>query len=713
MRCALKTRKGFSLIELLTTVVVVTVIGAAAAITVSVLSQSNETARNRTLAQQLLQKSLEEVRRVAQTSFDQLNTCQFPIDNNSPNACGFDLLANEYAGFTRVLNATSQVNGSNELKNVQINVSWAEFGRNNLLSSVTLLSRPPDPLPGNVIGIVSSQGAGNPLVTGAVIRLTRVNATGSYDSISQGNLSAKGVNFDYASSLGGTFGLPTGSYQLTATHPNFENYSHGNLVVISSNNETRVDFAMVPKPVDATISGRLVLRTSGQPIPSFANAAIRLYENGVSQQQLNSVTNYNFTVRFTTPQQRCFTLNTVSSYLAGYAYPVNRGGAPSCTFDYNPQGYSTAVVAANASLNCANPYNGGPANVSGDPDRVCVNPGDNLTINLSLDPVPEVIVQGMVLNSQGQPIANAVVSAFWPASAGGSRWLRTATTDAQGRYSISVPAVQGMFTNGAPNASYLAMYADGLVPITGCCDQPTNVSARSQTLFVGPLFPGDGPRAAPAFTITAGNQTCGNLGGNIRDGSSGSGINAVAVSVASQATSSAAGAYLYSCQSTTGYRIPQGTYAFLATHPSYYPFDSRGNNFYAARPGAVIQANLLRNYDGTLWPRNTGTISGVVRDRQSGLPLSNARVELILYDNSRRTVITGVNGLFSFPAVPETWPPPNLPPNDPSYNRTVRQHSLTVTHSSGIFSNYASGLFTLNAGENKSFTIDLDPLGQF
>ncbi len=701
---------AFTLIELLTTVAIITVASATAWITVSVLTQSSETSRNRATAVNLLQKSLEEIRRFSrfsQNDYDRLSTCQFPADASSPNPCGLEPIA-DFPGFTRSMTVTDQF-GSAELKKVEVTVTWSELGQARTMTSVAMLSRPPNPLPGNVIGVVRSNAGGNPLIPNATITLTLGAAT--FSTQSAGALSAKGVNFDFIDSSG-KFMIPPGSWNLTATHNSYDNYTHPSPVVVDSNQEVRVlpDIIMNPKPQDATIFGRLVFVGSNNPIPGFNGGQINLLENGGLSQQTVNANAFSFTVPFNSPTQRCFTVNTTNAYRAGYAFRVNSLGAPSCSFDFQANGWSSAVMQG-GTLVCSNPYNGGPALGGLDPDTICVNPGDRTSVNPELENVPTVTINGNVVDSNGNRVPNATVYAYWPRSAGSPFW-GAVTANVTGDFSIQVPAAQSLFPDGSPSQFHVMIFAQGQVQVMTCCDAVSNVARQSNSVYIGPLKEGDPARNNVTLTIPIVNSLCGNLDGIITDASTGSGLNAALVQVAGANTNTAgSGQYQYVCPGT-GYRLNSGSYIFRALKGNYYDFISSGNSWYQPQANAAVLVNQTKSYDAKLFPIGYGTITGTVRDAGTASPLANASVTLTLYNGAVMSTTTGASGTFQFNSVLETWPPSTLPPGDPYFRYGAIGHpGISVSHSSGFYDPASQGIPRLNRGETLNLDISLNPKG--
>ncbi|MCA9401510.1 MAG: prepilin-type N-terminal cleavage/methylation domain-containing protein, partial [Candidatus Omnitrophica bacterium] len=233
-------RKGFTLIEVLVSMVIIVTMAAAGWFAVSAISKTNEFTTEKITAVNLIRKSQEEVRKVAQTNFDNLNNCTF-------STCGFDAdLPPLYDGYTRVLSVQNE--GSSDIKKIIITVNWTDhLGNDRELQSVLRLARPASTLPGNIIGeITNAEGS---LLDDVEITVTNVDngegftvrSNGSY--LPRPNNDEKTVNYDFINHSTGQFQLRTGLWELTAEHDDYRDFGPVN-VTVSSNSETEFDFEM-------------------------------------------------------------------------------------------------------------------------------------------------------------------------------------------------------------------------------------------------------------------------------------------------------------------------------------------------------------------------------------------------------------------------------------------------------------------------------------
>ena len=281
-----------------------------------------------------------------------------------------------------------------------------------------LIARPPTPLPGNIIGKITVQGEPGQLVGAATVNVVYQGSTLSRSTLSSAVADNRGMNFSFADVATGRFLLPAGSWRLTATRNGFYPYTHPAAIIVNSNEEVPVDVVMVPLPQAAYINVRLRDTSNQQLINSFTRGIIDLYKDGTKFAEVTDRATSRFSVPFSDALPQCFTVNTYRAYRAGYA-----GEPPSCNalVPYSADGWSSARKGAGGELMCQHSWNGGPAGAGDDPDRICVNPGDDITVEVPLVPIPRATITGRVVdNSTGQGIVGATVYVNWPAVAGKS-----------------------------------------------------------------------------------------------------------------------------------------------------------------------------------------------------------------------------------------------------------------------------------------------------
>lgn len=695
---------GFTLTEVIVAAVIFSIVSVGSIISISSLVKAGEITRNRTISSNLIQQSQEEVKRISQTFFDQLESCQFPssiTDGNQINLCGFSNISLTYPEFKRSLTVI-QEEGSNGLKRALITVSWNEFDRMRLQQSIVLLSRPPEALPGNIIGFVSSADNPSQPIAGANISIIPIDNIGLNSTNSAALIDPQtNSNFDFADPASGRFLLKTGSYVLSATHEDYLPYTYpDNPVVVQSNQETFVNILLILKPKDARIYGSVIDRNTNQVVNDFNKSNVNLFERGNFIQSVSN-RNYSFSISFDqSAGPKCFTVNSTDVFKAGYA------GYPSCSFTYDREGWSTATTNENNALTCSNPRNGSAAS-----DRICVSPGEELLLNLPVVPVPEIMVTGRVIDNRGNLVPNATIQARWPKS-DQSEWRKnggevTAATQPNGRFNYSVPAVQGLFPQNNPNQNYLQLMASANFNIQNCCNQMTTVNRNSSWIVINnPLYPGGPAVDVGDIVINANDVQCGNANGNVRNDKFGTGLQAATVRIYSEnEATNASGLYVFDCPAQ-GFRLPAGSSRVRATKSNYYSFDSNGNLWYRSQPSVNIIASTTVPYDIKMWPVETGNIVVTVVDDITLAPIANTAVHLRPYTGGDPTVNTNANGQATFSNIIETWPPLNLPGGN-YYSTAVRNHLIDVNPDLNVYLPNSATVSNFHAGNSLNITIRL------
>lgn len=705
-------RSAFTLVEVLTGIVVLGVISTCSWLAVSTLFRGEQLTRNRTIAINLLQKSQEEIRNASLTFYSTLERCQFPgpfFIPNTNSSCGLQVLNANFNGYTRSVAITPQ-NNSTEIKQAIITVNWTDQGNPVSMNSAVLLARPPDPLPGNIYGTVRSSDQGNALIKGAIITAIPIAGGPTNAANSQSTLGAKNENYDFNSSTG-AFMLPVGLWQLTAQAPGFFEYPAkggapvNNTVLVTSNAESVFNFTMDPRPDDAILRVRLKDATTGNQLTDFLNGAYFIFDNSQTIQAESNSVGRDHIITFNDMNPKDFTINTYWAYRSGYV------GQPSCSgYPFHVDGWSSAQIDASSALSCGNPYNGSQTS-----DRITVNPNNIRPVDIPLVPVPTATIRGKVIDSAGNPVAGAKVFATWPAVRGVvARWYQNgtypiATADSNGNYSYVVPAVQEMFSNTVAGA--LKIQALGRVPFNGCCNTTQTIEMPSNTALVNNLFTGATITAPDLQIINAGSVTCGNVKGIIKNDLTGLGINNVAINIHSVgASTDSSGDYIYQCPSV-GFKVPAGPSRFYAAQSQFYTYDSNGNSWYSPQPGVNVQSNQMIDYDAKLWPIGNGTIIVNVIDARTGGPINGAVVKLKTYTNLEVTLVTPSDGKQTFNNTLETWPPVGLPSDNYYKWQNHYEHTLTVKHPSGNYSDYIGAIPRLLKNETLIIDVKLIPTG--
>lgn len=685
-------KKSFTLIEVLVSVVIVALVAIASYTGFFVLTGGNERSRNRLWAVTLSQSALEEVRVAAKNNFDGLET-QYAA------ACvdtGGTPQPTSITGFQQTICITPE---SSMFKKADVTISWTERGSPRQYNTSLLISRPPEPLPANIFGSVTNVNTGA-RVSGAQVEITHQTTSVIATTTTATNISCPGhpehdpKDYHFCDAAG-NFQLDTGSWDLRAIHSAYEDFGPLAVSGLSSDEDRLVDIQLTPKPTPAYIQGRFIDGITTLPISPTAY----LYEGGANKDN-QTASSFNFQITFSSPNPRCFTINTDNTYY------INKyvGNFPDCNGwgkSFNYRGWSSAVVDAGGGINCSNPWNGNPSS-----DRVCVNPGETQDLgNIALVPVPTATLTGYVYQSDGTtPVAGATVYINWYNSTSSAYRYSSATTDGSGYYSALIPAAQELFPD---NSSYYnQVRACGNVPRMGCCDSPSTQWACSSWVRIGPAYTGS--TLSQDFTLPAGtDQKCGNADGYVVDGKTAGPISAATVSISVSTTTDGAGFYEFKC-AAAGYRIPIGNRPVSASKSGYYMFSSAGNNWYASRPQITITENNTTTYENIrLWPAGYGIIRGRIVQSGTTPPVSGATVALDYYSDGsiNQTVTTGSDGRFVFSSVNESWPAPEAVGNT-YYNQTTRNHSLNVSYTAEYDTATRANLI-LNNGQD----LDLGDIG--
>jgi prepilin-type N-terminal cleavage/methylation domain-containing protein len=717
--------KGMSLVEVLVAMVVAGLVSFFAWMSSSVITRSNAVAQNRSTAVNLLQKSQEELRVIIQekNSFDSIEHCQFPQTGLEPleETCGLEDIRASFPGFIRTANFSVPFS-STEIKEVVITVSWTYLGRPYEMTSTMLLARPPERRPGNVLGRVTDESAGSP-VDSVKILLTHLTEPGKTRTTISGTDNGT-ENYNFKDSLSGVFTVPAGDWEFTATCDGYEDYRHADAVSVQPDQETRVDFGMKSKPGDARLTVRLT-DLSGNAVPLNWYAYVEAYHEGglfrdkygTSTQARNvSRRTWTFDADQITDDGLSLTVRTRNALRAGWV------GDFSCEADntYDAHGWSSAIVQDDGTVHCGSPRSGDAAS-----DRITLHYEDDITVDVPLASMPLATLSGRMIDSDGSPLVSQSVRIYAQWSNGWA-WYPypiTATTDAAGNYSVSIPAAAEIFPDdefsGMTGRVRVRAYAY-VGSVKRCCGVPGMEWRYSDGgwLTVGPVNAGGVVRQDFVFVTDQASVNCGNLQGTVRDDSAGSVMPGVEVTVVSQTEhTDSAGGYLYACPdgSAEPYLLRTGSQTVILKHDDFYDYDSRGSWWYADGPEAQIVTDSLSVYNGRIWPLGRGTIRVLVRSAGSGAALAGMNVVLNRYAQTDAgnvfTAQTDAAGQVVFENMNESWPPLGLPDGDAHYNYTARQHSLEVSDPDGGRETVTLSGITLDKGQFKEIVITMPVAG--
>ncbi len=684
--------RAFTLVEVIVSVLLISIISAASWMAVSVLNPTAQVSSNRIKAENLLTKSQEEVYQAAQTQFDTIEQCSFASDN----ICGFEDISLQFPDFTRTLSFISQ--NSAQLKTARISIFWNELNSPQTLDALVLLTSPKQSLPGNVIGEITNATT-NALVEGVTIALknlgTSEEATATSSAAYLDRPDDKKVNYSFAEPDTRRFVLKTGTWRLTATKEGFKPTVPPD-INIDSNLEVVVDFKMEPAPENAHIKGQIFDGTT--PAKFNNNSQINLYEGGVLSKTTKNVGDFDFVINFPENKPRQFTLATMGAFNSGLV------GNFSCVYPWAADGWSSSIVRTD-SVECANPWVGNSST-----DRIKVSPGENIVVNIPLVKTPTATLQGYVRDQNEQAIAGAEIYVNWH---NGNVWQNKpqGKTDGTGFYSVVVPAEQSLFQNSTD--FYVRVWAQAKGSFIQCCEEATTSVRKSGTLSVGPLYSGDISSKDFIIDTSAQQQECGNAQGRvINDRDSSAGVPNANIQMSLQAnTTDSNGKYVYSCASKeVAFRLPVGLTNVVVESNNFYPYTSAGNKYYKSQPAVKIEKDQnLTVPDIGVWPIGKGRIHGIVLNAKTDTPIPNIEIKLMLSAaTSVMTVITDSKGEFTLDSVEETWPPSGTA--NKHYVETIRNHYFTAAETA-LYEGYQGDEFTLKAGDDIKVEIQLVPRG--
>ena len=696
----IKIAKSFTLIEVLVSAVLIAIVSAGAYSSFVVVSRAVEDSRNRSIACDLAERSLEEVRTQAHTDFDTLESHTFSD------------LSSDFPGFNRSI-SISPIAGSSDFKKVDVTVNWPERGTARDYHLALLLSRSPEPLPGNIEGTITDSSNGNPVANANVTARHYDDTTDSFD-ISYDTTSDSSGKYTFAETgTGGTviFRLKPGQWEITVTHPAYHDYTYsaehgGHYVDVYSSQSTTADISLDPLPTPAHIKGRF--------IGSVLSQYVSLYQGGSPYKDEDNnnyiVSNpFDFKIDFTDTNQECFTVITGRGtdpryYPHVYNHHCTHVCSPYGTA-YNYRGWSSAQMNTDGSeRSCANPWLG-----SNTADYICVNPGQTLDLgDIRLIPVPMATLKIHLIDNSGSPIKGEIY--IWERRSNHSwrGYYGWAWTNAGGFLQKDVPAEQDLLPNSS--GYYIVVRGRAYVQHTACCDTLGWQRVYSSYYYIGPLHEGD-TRDITIQVPAANDYTCGDARGYVRDGKTLSGINNVNIYISGYGwknhATNGSGYYEIKCHGGSGCAIVVGTRRIIADKGGYYPCDSTynwhySNNWY--NPSNVPEAHIVADASTLqspiyLWPKGYGTIKGRVVDASGGSPISGAKVTLHPYSGGNVVKYTNGSGRFTFNGVIETWPPPGVVGNN-YYNQTGRRHSVTVEKSN--YDSKSVGSIELNAGQTSN-----------
>jgi len=693
-----RSDKAFSLVEAIVGVTIIGIMAVFSVMGLSTIFKADISETDNTLAVHLIQKSQEEIRQVAQNNFDDLPGCDFV----SGNACGLShILPAEFNRLTRLVNITPQ-GGSTELHRVEIEVQWTdERGVAHSIPSVMFISRPPNPLPGNLVGLVtdSSDPSNNPL-GGVLIQISKGGLTHSLLT-SAGVLAhpTKIINYDFKQGMGGTYGLAVGSWNLLATRNGYQPHTETN-IIISSNAEQEISFSMDPNPADGIIIAKLQDPMIGGGTPTFNDSSSRIYiyddggslPGGVSGAYDEELT---YTVEFSDSDPRSFTVFTNEAWQSNLCGYFSCGG-----YKLMENGWSSST-----SVDCGNPWYGNSGT-----DAVTVNPGQTVNVDIPLGPVPSCEVEGFVRDTYGNPVVGQRVRGYW------HNWnfYRDTFTEDDGHFTTYLPCEQDMFPN--TTSRYAILRAYGLRQVLRCCDTDSWETVYANRR-VGPLNSGAGTTNVGVITLNLDPRTynCGNATGVVYNIETSGGIDSARMYLRGYSRlTDASGGYIFDCGAPAPpFCLQERWYYYRVRHGSYYPYNNSGSPWYADRSDVYIMrdtTNMVPDVGMLKICHEPLTVN--VTDISTGNPVANADLTLNTFNESGSSVerhgTTNSSGSYTFNNVQESWPTP-FADGHSAFKQTTRRHSLRI-EASTMYDPVTVSSIELECGKPKTINQALTPL---
>ena len=447
------------------------------------------------------------------------------------------------------------------------------------------------PPPGAVFGTVVDASTNQP-ISGATVSYTGGSAT----------TNAQG-QYNLAS-------VVEGSYTETASATNYASDSRP--LVVGPGASVVQNFSLAPVP--GRIGGTVSDASTAQPISgaTLSYSGGSTATNAQGQFTLTSVSEGTYVISATAGgyigQSQSVTVGPGALVTQNFSLTLNRGSiAGSVTDAVTTQPIPGATIALSgggtATTDASGHYAFGDilpgsytltvsaANYAGRSQSVIVSAGTTVTQNFTLAPNPGTISGSVTDSSTSQPVSGAAVS-----YSGGS-----ATTNAQGQYSLT-GVLEGTYTVTASASGY---------------------SGSSQTITIGP-----GESAAQNFSLA---PQPGSITGTVTD------------SVTRQALSGATVAYA----GGSGITNASGQYSLANVAEGSYSVTASAGNYASVGQVVAVGAGATVTQNFALAP-NPGTITGVVSDASTGLPLSGATVSY-----SGGSTSTNASGQYTLSAVTE------------------------------------------------------------
>ncbi|MDP8265431.1 MAG: prepilin-type N-terminal cleavage/methylation domain-containing protein [Candidatus Aceula meridiana] len=725
-------KKAFTLVEVLISIVILSVTLTATYFSFSALSKQEVLSRDLLTAKNILTSEFEKVKQRTlneENYFDQIDDETMDGSLSPVDAAGYP------AGFFQEKKVFLGVNG--DLKKFFIEVQWTERGKNHLINNAFYLALPPYALPGNIAGTITA---------GTVEQCAADQGSSLSDSdvqILQGggfensfvNTDASGY-YDFSSLAEGSFILPRGNdYRLQVSKTGYTIYRtpQDSLITVNAGEETIQNACLTPAG-SATIKGS-VEDTLGNQI---LNQAVSLYQDGEFVQTVfNGVNGFSFNVPIEEPSGESFSLITSGEIdnITNSGFPFQRVNGdefcglmcpamPGWDFNYSYRGWSSAVSlnetytlgSGYITTECSNPWVG-----SEDADRIFVQPGDTEDLeSIILDHVPTTTVAGFVRegSSSGPGVAGAAISGRW--------WWNvnlydSDTTEADGSYELDTPAIQELFPD--TYSYHYKMSVEAPVPEPNCCDEVTQTQTAASNFR--PLYKNQTANKDFVFSIGVPPE-CGDLGGYVRDSQTGINLQGASVYVSGEGQESTGGGndlgkYRFACESSPnpppycleasansrGYQVSKSGYYSLRTWSGSWP--------YVGLNELIIPANQVTTADFSILRLGKGSADGTVVDSATKDPIEGAIVHVYRYSDDSITKVsqTPSSGFFNINNIYESWPKQewfnagwNVPPQ---FDPALERHRVVVSKED-YESKEILDVIIIDGQTTHLGTIELDPV---
>ncbi len=499
--------------------------------------------------------------------------------------------------------------------------------------------------------------------------------------------------------------IPTGQYEITATSDGYIGFT-GNITV-NDNKTQNIELEQdLPTPTSVSVTGVVTDKETGLPIP---NATVVITDdnghtftattNASGEYTINNVPAGDYTTKVTAdgynPEtgsinvdqdttynpQLDRTTATVSGKVTDKGTGLPISNAIVVITDKNGKTFTATTDATGSYTINKVPTGDYDTKVTADgynPETGSINVKDNTTYNAKLDQTT-VTVSGKVTDkSTDLPIPNATV-----VITGKDGKSFTVTTDATGYYTI----------NNVPTGDYTTkVTAKGYDDLTG------NINVKDNTTYNAQL-----------------NRTIVTVTGVVTDKNTGLPIPNATVIITDKdgksftATTDPTGAYTIN-------NVPTGDYATKVTANGYNDLSG------------TISVNDNTTYNAQL-NSSIATVTGVITDKNTGLPISNATVIITDKDGKSFTATTDPTGAYTINNVPKGEYSTKVTANgynevtgsisvndNTTYNAELNRTIVTVT---GVITDKTTSLPISNATviitdkDGKSFTATTDATGSY